>query len=391
MFKSIKILLIGSIITILSIVPAFAWSSNGFGGGMRGGSFGSAGFGGASIDTEISYDALSILVNEINSTISVGQFTGSPVNGNTNVACTIVNDMSTGRKVIGLYNQGWYYYKNQSGGTVYAYYDSDSDLHAIRDWVASTYNVVNNTIAVHIASIDSMCTNISNTISAMLNHTAYLPGIDSTLRNISNALVDSSTNTSFVDAINNMSAKIMAPHIRIGYRSGTPSTYSTMPNGAVDNMIAYYNIFYHWYKIQPTQETNGDYYIDYLFVDNNGFVRVHTWDVNRGQFNDYYLLTRWNPIKVSGSGYNGSFDDTNIVNAINRIYDWLDNADLATNSTIVTIVNNSQQDVNNAQGLYDLVKTLFKTAYGNLDDYTSLNDWTSAAGYFGNLWSDPQP
>lgn len=113
---------------LLSVSCTFA--ASGFGGGSRGDGWGSGGFSTGSTSTEVSYDALSSLALELNDRLASGEF-GDVLK---EVSCNIgVYSTVSGRDKYAIfyhYQASDYWYRNASGGLVYAYKDIDriSDL-----------------------------------------------------------------------------------------------------------------------------------------------------------------------------------------------------------------------------------------------------------------------
>lgn len=113
---------------LLSVSCTFA--ASGFGGGSRGDGWGSGGFSTGSASTEVSYDALSSLALELNDRLASGEF-GDVLK---EVSCNIgVYSTVSGRDKYAIfyhYQASNYWYRNASGGLVYAYKDIDriSDL-----------------------------------------------------------------------------------------------------------------------------------------------------------------------------------------------------------------------------------------------------------------------
>lgn len=113
---------------LLSVSCTFA--ASGFGGGSRGDGWGSGGFSTGSSSTEVSYDALSSLALELNDRLASGEF-GDVLK---EVSCNIgVYSTVSGRDKYAIfyhYQASNYWYRNASGGLVYAYKDIDriSDL-----------------------------------------------------------------------------------------------------------------------------------------------------------------------------------------------------------------------------------------------------------------------
>lgn len=128
------------LLSVLFVMPSYA---AGFGGGSRPGSFGSGGFGGATAQTCISYDALSDLCVDLNARLANGDFGASWKS----YGCTIVKS-SDDFYVIRLIVSGTtYYYRNASGGVYYTT-ERPSLINSIYGQLWSTYNGVRTDIAV---------------------------------------------------------------------------------------------------------------------------------------------------------------------------------------------------------------------------------------------------
>lgn len=128
------------LLSVLFVMPSYA---AGFGGGSRPGSFGSGGFGGATAQTCISYDALSDLCVDLNARLANGDFGASLKS----YGCTIVKS-SDDFYVIRLIVSGTtYYFRNASGGVYYTT-ERPSLINSIYGQLWSTYNGVRTDIAV---------------------------------------------------------------------------------------------------------------------------------------------------------------------------------------------------------------------------------------------------
>lgn len=128
------------LLSVLFVMPSYA---AGFGGGSRPGSFGSGGFGGATAQTCISYDALSDLCVDLNARLANGDFGASWKS----YGCTIVKS-SDDFYVIRLIVSGTtYYFRNASGGVYYTT-ERPSLINSIYGQLWSTYNGARTDIAV---------------------------------------------------------------------------------------------------------------------------------------------------------------------------------------------------------------------------------------------------
>ena len=208
----------------LSAVPSYA---AGFGGGQRGGGFGSGGFSGNTISTYLSYDALSDLCVEVNYNLEHNVYSSDGFPSSGKYAATIVS-RSDGY-YIGVYKAGSYtWFRNPSGGFYICKYDADSLLSSISskvstisDTLTSLYNSLQswfggqlsgiyywtNSINLSASRIDSALTSFfgNNTVSDIISAIPAAPdlsNIESTLSSINNKLdnLPSSSGSAYDDS-----------------------------------------------------------------------------------------------------------------------------------------------------------------------------------------------
>ena len=162
---------------LLSVSCTFA--ASGFGGGSRGDGWGSGGFSTGTTSTEVSYDALSSLALELNDRLASGEF-GDVLK---EVSCNIgVYSTVSGRDKYAIfyhYQASNYWYRNASGGLVYAYKDIDriSDLlggnnGGIAYFLNRMEYVLTGSLLTAVNSINTATNSLlttCNTISAKLN------------------------------------------------------------------------------------------------------------------------------------------------------------------------------------------------------------------------------
>ena len=125
-----KIILTVAVSIILMMVCCPPVHAAGFGGGNRGGNFGSVGFSSSSESTYLSYDALSELCIEVNYNLTQNVYAsdGFPASGN--YAANIVSREDG--YYIGVKKNGSYsWFRNGSGGYYIAKYNADSILSSI--------------------------------------------------------------------------------------------------------------------------------------------------------------------------------------------------------------------------------------------------------------------
>ena len=208
----------------LSAVPSYA---AGFGGGQRGGGFGSGGFSGNTISTYLSYDALSDLCVEVNYNLEHNVYSSDGFPSSGKYAATIVS-RSDGY-YIGVYKAGSYtWFRNPSGGFYICKYDVDSLLSSISTYLSSIsstltslYNSLQswfggqltgiyywtNSINLSASRIDSALTSFfgNNTVSDIISAipaASDLSNIESTLSSINNKLdnLPSSSGSAYDDS-----------------------------------------------------------------------------------------------------------------------------------------------------------------------------------------------
>lgn len=208
----------------LSAVPSYA---AGFGGGQRGGGFGSGGFSGNTISTYLSYDALSDLCVEVNYNLEHNVYSSDGFPSSGKYAATIVS-RSDGY-YIGVYKAGSYtWFRNPSGGFYICKYDADSLLSSISTYLSSIsstltslYNSLQswfggqltgiyywtNSINLSASRIDSALTSFlgNNTVSDIISAIPAAPdlsNIESTLSSINNKLdnLPSSSGSAYDDS-----------------------------------------------------------------------------------------------------------------------------------------------------------------------------------------------
>lgn len=277
------------------------------------------------------------------------------------------------------------------------------------------------TIDSRILSIDTTLNAMASTLSGIKNDTNYLSGMSTQLQTIGNNIANYGAD--IITGQNSLyNLTLSQAQIITRIANTADAILGKMPNKlALDTVSSYdlpvINIPYQ-VMVDMVSNINNNYIgTEFKIYDRNnpGSYDVYILDYanmehRQGNTQYYYLkitghngtnyVTGWYGVNTGNNVWRlfqasytntGTWDDTNIVNAINRIYDWLDNADLTTNTTIQQVITQTQTDVNNANDLYDKVESLFKKAYGDLDDNTTVADWTGVVSYFDNLWSDPQP
>ncbi len=185
-------------IAFLCIVPSFA---AGFGGGQRGGGFGTGSISSNTVSTYVSYDVLSELCVEVNYNLAKNIYASDGFPASDKLAATIVS-RSDGY-YIGIYKSGSYtWFRNPSGGFYICKYDTDSLLSSISSRVS--------TISSTVSTISSTVSTISSNIASMLSG---VTGIGGKLDTVINLL----TNTEYCCGYNTNSSGTAFPQQTISY------------------------------------------------------------------------------------------------------------------------------------------------------------------------------
>lgn len=165
----------------LCAVPSYA---AGFGGGQRGGGFGSGEFSSNTVSTYLSYDALSDLCTEVNYNLERNVYASDGFPSSGKYAATIVS-RSDGY-YIGIYKAGSYtWFRNPSGGFYICKYDPDSLLSNI----SSRFNLLmaeNGYLRAFYNSLNSIDSRLE---SLMASPSGYLANINEKLGNSYSTLV----------------------------------------------------------------------------------------------------------------------------------------------------------------------------------------------------------
>ena len=82
-------------------------------------------------------------------------------------------------------------------------------------------------------------------------------------------------------------------------------------------------------------------------------------------------------------------DSNKILEAVDRIYNWLDNADLATNQTIINIINDDEDAAQDSITIMSRIRSLFKSVYDfNGGILQTITDFAGSTTYFNGLGVD---
>lgn len=134
--------------------------------------------------------------------------------------------------------------------------------------------------------------------------------------------------------------------------------------------------------------TNGDAYqvgytttYSHAYIDNSTN-RIRIVGINSsGNASTFTMVTPNRSVYVVARN--------NILDAVNRIYDWLDNADLATNQTIINIINDDEDVAQDSITIMSRIRSLFKSVYDfNGGIIQTIADFAGSATYFNGLGVD---
>lgn len=199
MSKHIKAVLLAITIICCSASVAFA-----FGGGSRGGTFGTGGFSSSTVSTQLDYNTLNQLCTEINYGIVDGLYSNmAPFSSYPNVkfAATIgaynTTDNPQRYVIYVTYQNTKYYFKNNSGGLYWAYLPT-SDANTWKPFydkieaIRSQLVTANNTLTAISTKITTLTNNVSGDLTSVVS---YLTSQSDKLTNIQNRLVVTRSDT----------------------------------------------------------------------------------------------------------------------------------------------------------------------------------------------------
>lgn len=295
------------LLSVLFVIPSYA---AGFGGGSRPGGFGSGGFGGATAQTCISYDALSDLCVDLNARLANGDFGASWKS----YGCTIVKS-SDDFYVIRLIVSGTtYYFRNASGGVYYTT-ERPSLINSIYGQLWSTYNGVRTDIAVLTRKILERMDTITPIIEGL---PGYLWGTYNGEKSDIGALA--AMTVARLDTTNTTLTRI------------TNQLWSTYDDKQTEVAVLVRKALQHMDTMSPTVETLPSY----------------LWGTYKGEKADLgalsaAMLTRLDTISVSGM----IVDLSPVINSINTL-----NTDFSANLDSLVdkfqlVIDNSQSSVDN--------------------------------------------
>ena len=230
------------------------------------------------------------------------------------------------------------------------------------------------------------------------NHNCYKASDDSSYDHISTSLT--SINNALDDIIGNTDDNIYVTLYTTDSNGNQYSTLSYRPE-IIDGIISYLTTYMQNkpLKVLARDGTAGvvsqDVRYFMLANFNNGYIRLRVKLAN-GSYGYAYLSTpnrvliKYDNTYVDDTTFLNNivnaFNDNNIIDAIDHVYDWLDNADLATNQTIIDVVQDYSNDVDNSVDWASQILDLFKAVF--VFDRPGPS-FSGILSYFSNLGSDP--
>lgn len=315
----------------LSAVPSYA---AGFGGGQRGGGFGSGGFSGDTISTYLSYDALSDLCVEVNYNLEHNVYSSDGFPSSGKYAATIVS-RSDGY-YIGIYKAGSYtWFRNPSGGFYMCKYDVDSLLSSIFSGVSS---------------ISSTVSTISDTLSKWPSTLSTVSTISTNLyyfkTDVQNALVKLYSKVSGLsDAVTDIVDLLNTATYTCGYKSnasGTAYPTQTIPYDMAVQIAARINSEMLGKQMTVIKRDGSGTVlvtISRCLIDSNGYICV------RSSSDTYYLCGKDNTIFVADQAYTKSIYSrlSDVISAVNNLTVGVDFSDvqLSVDASSVNLFNNT--------------------------------------------------
>lgn len=315
----------------LSAVPSYA---AGFGGGQRGGGFGSGGFSGNTISTYLSYDALSDLCVEVNYNLEHNVYSSDGFPSSGKYAATIVS-RSDGY-YIGVYKAGSYtWFRNPSGGFYICKYDVDSLLSSIFSRVSSissTVSTISDTLSKWPSTLSTVSTISTNLYYFKTDVQDALVKLYSKVSGLSDAVTD------IVDLLNTAT-------YTCGYKSnasGTAYPTQTIPYDMAVQIAARINsemLGKQMTVIKRDGSGTSPVTISRCQIDSNGYIYV------RSSSNIYYLCGKDNTIFVADQDYTKSIYSrlSDVISAVNNLTVGVDLSDvsLSVDASSINLFNNS--------------------------------------------------
>lgn len=315
----------------LSAVPSYA---AGFGGGQRGGGFGSGGFSGNTISTYLSYDALSDLCVEVNYNLEHNVYSSDGFPSSGKYAATIVS-RSDGY-YIGVYKAGSYtWFRNPSGGFYICKYDVDSLLSSIFS---------------RVSSISSTVSTISDTLSKWPSTLSTVSTISTNLyyfkTDVQNALVKLYSKVSGLsDAVTDIVDLLNTATYTCGYKSnasGTAYPTQTIPYDMAVQIAARINSEMLGKQMTVIKRDGSGTVlvtISRCLIDSNGYICV------RSSSDNYYLCGKNNTIFVADQDYTKSIYSrlSDVISAVNNLTVGVDLSDvqLSVDASSINLFNNT--------------------------------------------------
>lgn len=321
---------------IISFLPVRAFA--GFGGGHRGGTFGTGGFGGNQVDTNVSYQTLSDLCYDVNSFISQGLYDSiEPFKSHGHLSCFIrVYDQNDSpvRYVLSVkYGITYYNFVNSSGGLYFAYADSDSPMTGKPFYLL--LNSINSTCNAIYGQLTMSYTRLGTIIGYVDQIEGYIDGIEGYIDGVETSLghIESYTDgleTSLQDVISLLSP-VQYGVSATSDSSGSSYSYVELEYDTASSICSYLNSFFVGHSVRLLSRSNdsviGYYEFQYAYISGNR-IRFRVIGSNGSPTTIFACSSRHvlfnvkspNNINVSGD-INATLDDTDIINALDTIND----------------------------------------------------------------------
>lgn len=247
---------------------------------------------------------------------------------------------------------------HSAASLLYNIWQKSNDLYGAVDGVETTLNVLSSDVSTMKSDLHSLVTNVYVTLyTGDSSGTAY------------------STIAYRPDVINDyiayLNQNFQNKQVNVLYRD-----QDGVATGTVRTFM--YADVYNGYVRMRLKLPSGGVAYGYLATPNKVLIKEAQTYVDDLTF--YQKLT-----SIETAINSISTDNSSVVAAIDRIYEWLDNADLATNATIVQVVQDYSHDVNHSVDWASRILDLFKRVY--IFDRPAPS-FSGILDYFSSLGSD---
>lgn len=247
---------------------------------------------------------------------------------------------------------------HSAASLLYNIWQKSNDLYGAVDGVETTLNALSSDVSTMKSDLHSLVTNVYVTLyTGDSSGTAY------------------STIAYRPDVINDyiayLNQNFQNKQVNVLYRD-----QDGVATGTVRTFM--YADVYNGYVRMRLKLPSGGFAYGYLATPNKVLIKEAQTYVDDLTF--YQKLT-----SIETAINSISTDNSSVVAAIDRIYEWLDNADLATNATIIQVVQDYSNDVNNTVDWASKILDLFKRVY--IFDRPAPS-FSGILDYFSTLGSD---